>query len=374
MHAQTIVPTLGLLAATAISAQAAVKVNDDVELKMSMRLQTRLELASAKDASGADYDIWEGAATTNAQDVNLMVRRARLYLKGKYQDNTKFNLTLMADEMAANEDRGDTDTHVRYAWVSHSFKSGDIKSTVKAGIDKVRMASAEYDSSSRRLFATGRNPLASGVNSRGMGLAYELKAPLFKVNADYQEMEENGKDNNDVLFTVRVESSLSEEWTMKKRKESFLGKDGFEHVAGLGFASKTDGSDDNDDWTAINLDYNVHWNQLSANVDLVTASDYKGKGTDSLAISAQAGWAIPMDDMIVEPALRIAIVDNDTDNDDENGVYDEEGGASGTYFDLGANIYFDGHNNKLQISYTNYTPEDGDGDAGIFRVQHQLNF
>lgn len=366
-----------LLALTPMAAYSAVEISDDVELKVSMRLQNRIELASASDAAGDDMDIWEGPGAVSEDDVNqinFMIRRARLYLKGKYKDDIKFNLTFMADGIGANDDRDPTDVDVRYAWVAKEIKSGDMKHTIKFGLDKPWFVSADFDSSSRMLFATNRTTNQYN-NGRQVLLSYKMTGPMFNFGADISEDEDaGGTDNNDIEYSFRFETGLNEENKLKKRKESFLGEQGFGHLLGIGFGGSTDGSDtaNDDDYTTFVVDYNLHMDQLSLNADLISVS--RGDDTDALSILVQAGWAIPGDDRVIEPALRLAMIDNDTDNDDEANVYEGEGGESGLYVDAGVNIYFDGHNNKFNFGITSYSPEDGDGDATIFRVQHQLNF
>lgn len=368
----TLVPCLLVLSPLAYSA---VNISDDVELDVSMRLQTRIEMANANNATGGDYDIWENASTNNPNDINMMIRRARLYLKGKYKDDIKFQLTFMSDNIGANDDRDPTGVDVRYAWISKDFKFGDLKHTIKFGLDKTWFVSGDFDSSSRMLFATNRQSIGYN-NGRQVNLSYKLKAPLFNFGVDFSDDEGTGagNDSGDLLWSSRIEAAFSEDSKLSKRSESFLGKDGFGYLIGFGYGGKTDGSDDNDDYTQFTLDYNLHWNQLSLNADFISAADRTGADIDSLVYLVQAGWAIPMDARIIEPALRIAIIDNNTDDDNEATTYDDEGGASGTYIDAGVNIYFDGHHNKLNIGLVSYSPESGDGDATVFRIQHQLNF
>ena len=183
-------------------------------------------------------------------------------------------------------------------------------------------------------------------------------------------------DQNDWLLTARVESSIKPEWKIKKRTESFLGKEGFGMMFGAGLGVRTDGDDTEDGETVFTADYLLHMNQLSALAEftyMVKADEKTADGDDvfGTVFTAQAGWAIPKDDMIIEPAARITYVKIAQDGPD---VYEENGGASGIYFDGGVNLYLDGHSNKLGFYLTSYTPENDDGDAFILRAQHQLNF
>ena len=175
-----------------------------------------------------------------------------------------------------------------------------------------------------------------------MGLAYKLKAPVFNVYARLSEADAAGDDANDLFFSLRVETGLSQDMHIKKRTESFVGKEGFGHQLGLGLGIKSDGNDDEDGETVFTVDYMLHMDQLSAIAEFSYLTPEEGDD-DEMAFTAQAGWAIPMENMVVEPAVRLTLLDLDTDNDDEAGEYVEDGKESGFYFDAGVNMYFDGH-------------------------------
>ena len=186
--------------------------------------------------------------------------------------------------------------------------------------------------------------------------------------------EDGGKgDQNDWLLTARVESSIKPDWKIKKRTESFLGKEGFGMMFGAGIGIKTDGDDNKDGETVFTADYLLHMNQLSALAEftyMVKADEKTADGDDvfGTVFTAQAGWAMPKDDMIVEPVARLTYVKVASDGPDQ---YTGTGGASGMYVEGGVNLYLSGHKNKLGFHLTSYTPENDDGDAFIVRAQHQ---
>ena len=78
---------------------------------------------------------------------------------------------------------------------------------------------------------------------------------MFDIFADYKNqnadngLDKSGDTNGDYLFTARVQTSLKEEWKIKKIAESFLGKDGFHHQLGLEFGVWTDAKETTNDVT-----------------------------------------------------------------------------------------------------------------------------
>lgn len=378
MRPRHVVPTLAALAMLPAGAHAFEIAAGDWELAIEPRIQTRIAVASASDAAGDDYDIWERRTTENPQAINFFLRRTRLYFKGGHSDGWKFNVTLQADNVGREDDRDNDDVAVRYAWVGKKFERGDIDHYLQFGLDKHTAVMADVDSSSKQLFPNGR--LAEGYNGpRSIGIDYALAAPAFGLRTGLAD--EAGDDNNDWHFYARVYTGLTETLTIHKRTESFLGKEGVGHQLGAGVDVKTDGSDatdgtEDDDFVQFTVDYLLHYHQLSALFDFVLRDRGEAIGDNSGYIAlVQAGWAVPRPSgHVVEPALRLTLVDNDDDNDDEMGVLDREGGDSGFYVDAGVNYYLDGHSNKFQLAVQIYSPEEGDGDAVAVRLNHQLDF
>ena len=72
------------------TASAIELVGGDASINFGIRLQSRIEIASASDAAGDDFDIQDGKQKDDPQSINFYVPRARLYMKGKYQDDWKF--------------------------------------------------------------------------------------------------------------------------------------------------------------------------------------------------------------------------------------------------------------------------------------------
>ena len=396
MRPTILLPTMAALLAVPTTASAFELAGDEWSLSFEPRIQSRIELASASDENGDDYDIWERSTTENPQAANFYLRRARLYMKGKHQDGWKFNITLSADNLGRGGDADGADPTVRYMWVGKDFKAEDMKHSVSFGLDKHSSSLDMWDSSSKYLLPNAKLVEQYG-GPRSVGINYKLATPIFTIGAGIADEAEGltfdgtdvdaGSNNNDWLFYARVETGLKEEWTLAKRSESYLGKEGFGHLAGLGFDIKTDGSDEagagteagleDDDRMTINLDYLIHYNQITALFALAQTSfgDAYGDDLSALGLVLQAGYAFPQDNgEVFEVAARISLIDNDMDEDEEQGVLDREGGDSGTYVDLGVNYYLDGHSNKFQAGVQIYSPEEGDGSATVFRLAHQLDF
>ncbi|MFW5750589.1 MAG: porin [Planctomycetota bacterium] len=385
MKLRHLVPSLAIAAATIPAASAFEVDGDGWQLSIEPRFQLRAAFASASSADGeTDYDIWEKQDTDNPQALNFMVRRARVYFKGGTDDGWKFNYTIMADNIGRADDRDNANIDVRYAYLGKKIKTDNLTHYIQFGLDKNTAAVADTDSSSKLLFPNGRL-VAGWTGPRSIGLKYKLSAPVFSLDAGLAD--ETSDENNDWHFHLRLASCLKEEWKLKKRSESYLGKDGFGHEAGIGINIKTDGSDDpdgteDDDHTVIFLDYLVHYNQITGLVDIALpstgdAGKIGGTGADTsgMIANAQIGYAVPLDSgCVAEPAFRLTYIDADDDDDDEAGVLQREGGASGIYVDAGVNYYFDGHSNKIQAAVQYFTPEEGDGDGFVFRIQHQLDF
>ena len=164
---------------------------------------------------------------------------------------------------------------------------------------------------------------------------------------------------------------------MKKLTESFLGAAGFKHLAAIGYGYRWNAKDADAtkaDAHAIVADYTMHydaWTVLADVAWLDQGLEHKTGWSAALA----AGYAIPTATATWEAVARIEYVD--FDQRDTTGTLTPSGdgnGSDGTYIEVGGNVYFNGHSNKLQAGLISYQPEAGDGDAISFRLQHQLNF
>lgn len=389
MMLRSIVPALAILAPTLLSG---VEVTDGkATLKIGVRLQPRIEIASASDAKGDDYDIWEGKAYPDNQDdapqtVNFLIRRARLYFSGDYKQNTKFNLCLDHDKLGTIDGGQDAGVNLKYASVSQVFNLDEGMSfEIQVGKELADFVAGTADSSGKLLLPTARITDLAKTDVQGgetLGLFLKFKSKVFKASVNLTELEKDKTNNDDWALSARVATPLLPDLAIEKRMESYCGKksDGLKHEAGLGVGTTIDSGIETGTTTVVTADYLLWWDSLTANFDFGYRmfSPAKGDDINGMAIGLQGGYAIPVEsvskDFVIEPALRLALVDADIDEDEEKTVYKGEGGASGTYLDVGVNFYYAGHSNKTQVALTSFAPEDGDGNAIIFRIQHQLDF
>jgi hypothetical protein len=133
---------------------------------------------------------------------------------------------------------------------------------------------------------------------------------------------------------------------------------------------------------AYGVDVMLWLNGLSAYVEYRTGTLERERNdgvavadVDAEYITLQVGYAFPVGEEILEPAIRYQIIDNNTDADETvNYGNNTESGGSGTQIDIGLNYYLSGHDNKLSLAVSLWESEEGQGDATIIRLQHQINF
>ena len=134
------------------------------------------EIASASDANGDDFDTWEKATTDDPQTINFLIPRARLYMKGKYQDDWKFQLTFSGDKIGKKGSNDDGDVDVRYATVTRVFKGEGVTHELEFGLNKPKLISGHTDSSSKFLMYDARLNNKLKPADRVLGAAYTAKA------------------------------------------------------------------------------------------------------------------------------------------------------------------------------------------------------
>ena len=256
MRRTLVVPALAAM--MAIPTTQALEISDeDASLKFGIRLQSRIEFANAKTADDNDFDIQDGA-TEDPQSINFYVRRARLYMKGKYKGGWKYELTMFSDDIGddGSNDASRSGVRVRYATVGKGFGSQvESKHSLTFGLQKAQLLSSHTDSSSRLLFFDARLANLLKTEDRHLGLQYKASGSMFNAYARFSEAGGNS-DQNGYQLAFRVETGLTADMHLKKRKESFLGKEGFGHQLGLGLGIKTESKDkstgdDNGDGSTI---------------------------------------------------------------------------------------------------------------------------
>jgi hypothetical protein len=390
------------MAGTAIPTAQAVDVSDaDVKLSLILNLQTRMEIADAKDTTGENWNI-ESSGAGESDVADFYIRRFRPGFKGTYQNDWKFAAIMRLDETdRAGASR--TTATIHQAWIAREFKGETITHTVKMGLDYAFFNQAEASNSATLLPVQRASHLLMPV--RGTGLSYMLNHPMVRWgvdiqnntgdNAQIQVASSTQKDDGEGLaYTTRVEITGPGDLALPKWQESWAGKEGTGFIVGLDL-----GQNDTDragaaalDTFCWGIDVVGHWNNLSALIEMrqrtieTDPDDPAAASVDDLeseTIMAQVGYAIPWNNYFVEPAIRYSIIDVDTDDDNEavnyNGAVgaaasNRDYGSSGEQIDLGVNLYLNSHSNKLSLAYSIWEAEEGDAEANILRLQHQLNF
>jgi hypothetical protein len=242
---------------------------------------------------------------------------------------------------------------------------------------------------------------ANGLNPRGVGIAGKFLPPMFSIVADLQNVatakDTTGTNLNEaegLFYGVKAEFSFSPDWFIAKRSESFLAKEGHGLNIGLGIGMNDEGrvidagsaggnQEGSQDTLAYTLDAMFWLNGISAFAEyrMVTVESTPNAAVPATAdidreyITLQVAYALPVGDEVLEPALRYQIIDNNTDADETvNYGNNTDSGASGSQIDIALNYYLSGHDNKLSLAVSLWEAEEGDADATIIRLQHQINF
>jgi hypothetical protein len=391
---------LALALGAAVPVASAVDVSDsDLKLGLVLQLQTRAEVASAQDTLGDDYSL-EANGAGDSDTADFYIRRFRPGFKGTYQEVWKFGAIMRLDD---SERAGKTAVaaSIHQGWIAREFKDEAFTQTVKMGLDYAFFNHAEA-SNSETLFPLQRASAAL-YPVRGTGISYMLNTANVRWGVDIQnniaddnaiqvEAPNNSGDGEGLSYTTRVELTgfgLGE--PLPKWQETWCGKEGFGWIFGFEAGKNMDdrtlaGADgESIDTTCFGADLVVRYNQLSAMIegrwltrefDLDTGGDVDD--LDQETLSFQVGYAIPFERVTFEPGIRYQIIDFNKDDDNERVNYNisnnRDYGNSGEQIDVVVNAYFNGHGNKLSLCYTQWSAEEGDAEANVIRLQHQLKF
>ncbi len=421
-HPVKTLSALALAGAMAPAFGASIK-DDQMSLAFKGNIQVRANLLNdGSSATGGDWDPLRGQAG-QAESLRFDVRRARFGFEAKMGD-WKGVLTIRADknDTAANAGGNEAITpasggggrplQLYYANITRTFKLEDgMAIAVKGGLDKAYNAESSI-SSSTFLFPSD-TVVDERIEQRNVGVAGLFTSAFVNAGLDLQNNSTGVKDpeaqsaagsteTNGLYYSGRIEFSPVAEWMPLKKMQSFVGKEGTHLVIGLDYQTDDKNITTNAVATsfvvtktvAYGPDILFHWNGLTAygefRQDKITAdtvTDATGAtataDTKGQFYNIQAAYAMPVSDIFVEPAIRYSKVDSNK-NVTNNSTYGGGGtgtvgnnidnGGDGRTIDVGVNLYFDGHNNKLSIAYQNWKAEGGSGDASIIRIQQQINF
>ena len=423
---------LALLGA-AIPSTYALSIKDDTfNVGVKLAIQTRAQfLNDADNATGANYDPLRGT-NGEAESVRFSLRRVRFGLAAKYGDwranfvirggeqtdrtdaanaaQTIQNVTVNgvvpppATTVTVNSSTNGRPMQLYYANGARLFTTGEIVHDIHFGLDKPFNSESSI-SSSAMLFPTERI-VAERIETRNVGIGYGLRSSFVNFGFDLMNNSSGTKDpqagsntgaeeTNGYFYSARIEIMPGKEYNPGKRQESYVGKEGFRVVGGLDAQWDDTSLTLNNSITTFAVtdtftwgpDLLVHWNYFTflaearfRSTDVETITDATGASTsttvDGRFGNVQLAYAIPMESgYVVEPAVRYMIRD-DNKAVDSSGVYgnNNDNGGEGTTIDLGVNLYFNGHANKLQLAYQMWEAEAGEGQANILRLQHQVSF
>ncbi len=380
--------------APALLAVAAALPAAEPELKISpsLMIQTRADINSGQSSSGADLTPGtEGAAAVEGDTVDFYLRRARLGAKVSY-GALSAQMTVSADNLARGGGKPSDGTVGIYDAVSkYTFKGESVSHELRAGLYQAVFNPSAYSSSGWHLLPASAATENLAAN-RSVGAGYGLDSEMVDLAVDVQSTRADGnsqtEDGDGLWISGRLCLSPGGEWNLPAWRESFAGAAGKDAAFGIEFATESDETGaTTTDMTSYGFDLLVHLDGLSALAEYrLQTVDVEGTGeTDSSVLRVQAGYGFTLaNGTVIEPAARVQLIDLDTDNDDEpaefNGTnltvasYARDFGGSGTEIDLGANWYVSGNKNKVSALVTLWDAEDGDGEATIFRVQHQIVF
>lgn len=410
-------PTLLVLAALAAApgAHALSVKDDDVKLGLTLVIQARAEIADSTTKSGGpageDYAPLEGAA--GAPDgTDFYMRRARFGLKGTWKDDYTFALIMRADGAGSTVATKTMDFYE--ATIGRKFKNedGSITQGIEVGFMAATFNTAANVHSSSSFLLLNEASTAALVAPRNAGIKYHIAAPWVSAWVDVQNITKGIRGDGDTvngttgwdnlegtegegLWTSgRVHISPEGEWKIDKPQESWAGKEGKGVLVGFDVGQNDTDLSGTDTYStmAYGVDVVFHMDGLSALAEYRVAetdrdsdapkTDINPKTQTSSAFRIQAGYALPMGDTFVEPAIRYSVLDINEDDDKEGTSFgSKDYGTSGTQIEVGVNWYLHGHSNKLQVAYLNWAgekgltaPNDKEPTADIFRAQWQLAF
>jgi hypothetical protein len=357
--------------------------DDDVKLGLKLNLQARADVSDAQNATGADYAV--AGSTNGANDpVDFSMRRARLGFQGSFKGDYRFAYIVRADNQdksAAGASRG-LETHVAYLERVWKTSEGKIEHSLRAGLDYAFFNSASMWGGGGLLPTARATDNGGFLAPRGVGVGYRLTAPYVTWGVDVQNNQSDGAATGDGLTTTtRVQVTPEGEWKIGKFVETWAGKAG----KGVLVAAEYGVNANSPAATAIASGYAAevlaHYNGLSALAEFrraETQGDIKRE-----AWLVQAGYAFPLGEtkQVIEPAVRYTSIDRNTDVEEtasfsawNTTAGGAEYGGSGTQIEAGVNWYLHGPGHKVQLSYIDWSAEEGDADAQIIRAQWALSF
>jgi len=361
------------------------------KLDVGVMMQTRAEHNWAEDNKGNTFDVNRGSLG-EADPVDFYGRRARLNISGE-KDGWKGLITLAADNTDPTGAKSRT-PELLYLWAEKSIKTGDFTHILHVGLDQANAQPAYRTSSALLLFPTTRATALFPAPTSAYGLRYQVNHSQFQFSADVQNNRDQGRadntESNGLFYATRAVASLLPGVAVPKLTESFAGESGLALTLGLdgtldhAYVKKSGTTVYTSSYGTMGADVVFHMDALTAIADYRVQTYFVpttvGNNTTSYALALQAGYAIPVPaaGIVVEPALRGSVIDNNIDDEAIVTAYsskaEAEHGNSGYEGEVGLNVYFNGHKNKIQLAYQRWESENSNANANILRLQHQFSF
>lgn len=388
-----------LAAVPAWSLQVSVP-DTTTKLDIGVLMQTRAEMNWAENTAGQEFDVNRGKVA-KADPIDLYGRRARLSVKLERGSWTGF-VMFSADNTDTTTTGANRNPKLLYLWAQNQMVCHGLTHTFSVGMDKPHAQPGFDDPSSQLLFPITRATALFPAPTSAFGARYMVGMKNFEVSADVQNTHNKERatvrESEGLFYAGRV--VVSPFGALPKRTESYVGDSGKSLAIGFDAtfdpemvmldAGKNGTPKDSTDDTisAANLTFGAdllgHYDRFTAIAE-VRFERYI-RPTNKVwrnVILGQIGYAIPFKGIVIEPAIRGTIIDKDVDNTDNKGDLSpvnysasavSEHGNSGYEGDVGVNLYFRKHANKVQIAFSRWEAENSSAFANILRVQHQFNF
>lgn len=302
---------------------ATIKINDEADMTLRVMLQPRFDYGDLIENS---------AGTSYEREGDLYFRRARLYVKGNFFENLKYNLTLDADKW---DKTGNTDSvNLHYAYLRYHYKD---ELNIEIGKHKLPYSRIALTSSSKQLIIDTPASVGAAKDLFGGygqfmvmadGKINKLKAGEIKYYVAFADGIAEGTaltsnpapvrtaHNAGAVIIGRVEFSPTG-YTEKKKSDAHLGK-GKHLTIGFNYAFQHSIEFDENiysqDRSLLGLDLSAHYGELTVQFEYNSVKEDSNEpglvDVEPRGWYAQAGYFVAGPD--IEPVVRYEIFDQDS--------------------------------------------------------------
>lgn len=355
-----------------------IKVTEDVDMNVRVRLQPRLDFGDlVENSAGTSYD----------SESDLYFRRVRLYVKGHLIENLQYNLTLDADKWGKTGNADSVDLY--YAYLRYHYAD---YLNVEFGKHKLPYSRISLTSSSKQLLierpaSTEEAKNLFGAYGQFMVMADGLVNKFKEGEIKYFLAFADGIVAGDTVAAGRTAQSAGplligrvefspKGYIEKSKSDAHLGKGKHLTVAfNYAFQNSIEFDENvySQDRRLFGLDISFHYEELTLQAEYNSMKEDSNEpglaDVEPRGWYAQAGYFIPGYD--IEPVVRYEIFDQDSN---VNASKEE-------ITTVGLNWYPKGHTLKVGANWTHSefeTNADGwlanDDSLNILQIQGQLYF